>query len=308
MAVLQTVCLRCSCTTRISLDVDGAPQYVDYVMDKNPPFKVHFGSMWPRSRARVFEVHGLGYREVFKPKIVNRPGGTRDWLLMQFHSAVSVFASGEMVDYPPETLVLWEPGAAHRYGREDRSWSHSWLHCDSPGIEAVIRASRIPLNRPFGIGNAAIVDEILPAIHAELTGNRRPDPVILEDLVEIMVRRLRRVAPGGAAESVPSRVLAARAYLDRNLASQLRLDRLAQVVGMSASHLSAEFRQHFGVPPMRYLLEQRLRRAAYLLADRNAGVGEVARAVGFNDARYLSRQFRKRFGASPREYRRQHRG
>jgi AraC-like DNA-binding protein len=227
---------------------------------------------------------------------------------MQFHPAVSLFAAGKMMDYSPETLVLWEPGATHRYGREDRSWSHSWLHCDGPGIDAVFRASGIPLNRPFEIGNTAIVDEILPAIRAELTGNRRPDPVILEDLVEIMVRRLRRFAPDGEEPSIPPGILAARAYLEQNLAEQLTLERVASVAGLSASHFSAEFRAHIGTPPMRYLLELRLRRAAYLLTDRNASVGEVARAAGFRDPRYFSRQFSKRFGASPREYRRQHQG
>jgi AraC-like DNA-binding protein len=59
---------------------------------------------------------------------------------------------------------------------------------------------------------------------------------------------------------------------------------------------------------MRYLLERRLKQAAYLLADVNATVAEVARAVGFRDPLCFSRQFRRSFGLSPRPYRRARRG
>ncbi|MHC4914218.1 MAG: helix-turn-helix domain-containing protein [Planctomycetota bacterium] len=212
-----------------------------------------------------------------------------------------------MLDYSPNTFMVWSPETPQRYGNPRHLWSHSWLHCDGPGIDAVMRASGVPINRPFRLPGTSIVDEILPAIHAELTGNRRPDPVILENLVEIWVHRLRRCVPGASSPAIPSRVLAARAYLEQNLSDPLKLGQLAEVVGMSASHLSAEFREHVGTPPMRYLLDRRLRQAAYLLAVEEAGVAEVARAVGFRDPLYFSRQFSKRFGASPRAYRRQRR-
>jgi AraC-like DNA-binding protein len=283
-------------------------EYMDDLMERADSLKLVLG-MWPTRRAGAFRVNGLGYHEVFRPKIVNRPGGTRDWLLMQFHSSVSVFAGGRMLDYPPGTAFLWEPRATHRYGNPRRLWAHSWLHCDGPGIDAVFRSSGIPLNQPLHLADTSVVDDALPAIHAEITRYRQPDRVILEGLVEIMVRRLRRLIPGDAAPRapVPVGVLAARTFIEQNLSAPLKLREVASAARMSVSHLSARFREHLGTPPMRYLLELRLRQAAYLLADRNAGVGEVARAVGFRDPLYFSRQFRRRFGSSPRAYRRSRR-
>ncbi|MBW2690331.1 MAG: helix-turn-helix transcriptional regulator, partial [Deltaproteobacteria bacterium] len=78
---------------------------------------------------------------------------------------------------------------------------------------------------------------------------------------------------------------------------------LASFLGISASHLSASFKKNIGTPPMRYLLELRLTRAAYLLANVNMSVSQVAREAGFSDPLYFSRQFKKRFGLSPRHYR-----
>lgn len=265
-------------------------------------FRVLLG-MYPQHRAKEFQLHGLALREVLSPRLVNRPGGTRDWLLMQFHSPVTVLSSGELREHPAGTLLVWEPGAPHRYGNPRRLWSHSWLHCDGPGIDALIRASRVPLNAPIHMDDSAIAEEVLPALHAELTGNARPDAAILERLVEIWVRRLARAVSGAAGPAVPARVLAARGFLEQKLGATVTLDGLAAAVGISASHLAAEFRRHLGVPPMRYLLEARLRQAAYLLGDADLAVSEVARECGFEDPLYFSRQFRRRFGASPRGYR-----
>jgi AraC family transcriptional regulator of arabinose operon len=259
--------------------------------------------MYPQHRGREFQVHGLALREVLPPRLVNRPGGTRDWLFMQFRSPVTVLSSGELQEHPAGTCLLWEPGAPHRYGNPRRFWSHSWLHCDGPAIDALVRALRLPLNTPIHMDDSAIAEEILPALHAELVGSARPDAAILENLVEIWIRRLARAVSGGVGPAIPSRVQTARGYLEQNLGATVTLDGLAAAVGISASHLSAEFRRHLGVPPMRYLLEARLRRAAYLLGDADLAVSEVARECGFEDPLYFSRQFRRRFGASPRGYR-----
>jgi AraC family transcriptional regulator of arabinose operon len=277
-------------------------RYMDYIMLRRGPLKLLL-NMYPVRRARGFEINGMDYHEVFRPKIVNRPGGVRDWHFVQFHSPVKLLVGGQLLDYSPETFMISAPATPEAYGNPRKFWSHSWLHFDGPGIDAVVRASGVPLNRPFHLPDTSIIDEILPAIHAELIGHRRPDPVILENLVEIWVHKLRRCLPGAAAPAIPSRILAARAYLDQNLGDPVKLGQLAEIVGMSASHLSAEFREHVGTPPMRYLLELRLRQAAYLLAREEAGIAEVARTVGFRDPLYFSRQFRKRFGSSPRAFR-----
>jgi AraC family transcriptional regulator, arabinose operon regulatory protein len=283
--------------------MEGLAEYMDDVMTLPTPLRLYLG-MWPVRRARGFEIHGLARNEPFRPKIVNRPGGTRDWLLMQFHSPVEVQVDGQMMDCSPGTLFLWEPRAAHHYGSTEGVWYHSWVHCDGAGIDAVFRASRIPLNRPVSVGNAGILGNALAELHAELVENRRPDRIILEDIVEILVRRLRRCMPGQASSIAPP-ILAARAYLEQNLLDPPTLKGLARIVGMSPSHLSSEFKKHIGLPPMRYLLEQRLRQAAYLLADQSSSVSGVAHAVGFQDPLYFSRQFKNRFGTSPTQHRRE---
>ncbi len=278
-------------------------EYMDYLM-RPAKATLNLGMFHP-DRSADFRIYGVGIREGMRPCIVDRRGGTQDFLFMQFHGRVLLRNGAETSWYPRNSFVLWEPGAAHYYGNPHRRWLHSWLHCDGASVESAVASAELPLNRPIQLGDTVIADAALGALHEEISGNRRPDRVITQNLVQIWIRRLRRVAHPAEEKPVPARVLAAQAYLDGNSSQETTLDGLASFVGLSASHLSAEFRKHVGMPPMRYLLESRLTRAAYLLANINMSISEVAHESGFRDPLYFSRQFRKRFGLSPRPYRQQ---
>ena len=82
------------------------------------------------------------------------------------------------------------------------------------------------------------------------------------------------------------------------------LDSLADAALKSRSTFSARFHEAFGVPPMQFLHDVRLRRRAELL-QRNPAltVEHVARRVGFTSRSHFSQEFRARFGMSPAAFR-----
>jgi AraC family transcriptional regulator of arabinose operon len=77
----------------------------------------------------------------------------------------------------------------------------------------------------------------------------------------------------------------------RDLASELQL---------SADYFSRAFRRTFSVSPRRWLLNERIRLAATLLAKPGLSVTEVAYHFGYRDVYLFSRQFKQVFGLSPR--------
>jgi len=80
------------------------------------------------------------------------------------------------------------------------------------------------------------------------------------------------------------------------------LDRLARHVGLSRTALSTRFRQRVGQPPMRYLTELRLRRAAEELAAGRPTLREVAQRAGYDSDAAFAKAFKRRFGLSPGAY------
>ncbi|MEU0248316.1 AraC family transcriptional regulator [Streptomyces sp. NPDC006235] len=91
--------------------------------------------------------------------------------------------------------------------------------------------------------------------------------------------------------------------LDTSLDRPWTVTSLAAATGVSRAALARRFTALVGQPPMTYLREQRIARAADLLRDPAATIGSVAARVGFSSSFALSTAFKKVRGASPSEYR-----
>jgi AraC family transcriptional regulator len=89
-------------------------------------------------------------------------------------------------------------------------------------------------------------------------------------------------------------------YIHAHLASPLSLAELAGVAGTSVSHFKAAFKQTFGTPVHRYVVERRIERAAHLLAA-GEPISSVAAEVGFAHASHMARWMTRLLRVTPSE-------
>jgi AraC family transcriptional regulator len=94
-----------------------------------------------------------------------------------------------------------------------------------------------------------------------------------------------------------------RCYIEDNLDSSIRATDLAGIVQLSTSHFSRAFRKTFGEPPLRYIMQQRIRRAQELMLASRLPLSQVALECGMCDQAHLSRTFRRIVGINPRAWR-----
>ena len=109
----------------------------------------------------------------------------------------------------------------------------------------------------------------------------------------------------GPRTETPQRLIRVLAYMESHYDRKLAIAELADVAGMSEGHFSRLFKRYLRQPPLSYLNEFRLRRAAELLRKPDGTVAEAAMACGFDNFSYFSKQFRLRFHCSPAQYRKQ---
>jgi AraC-like DNA-binding protein len=94
----------------------------------------------------------------------------------------------------------------------------------------------------------------------------------------------------------------ARDYLVENFASDVGLEELATVAGLSRAHLIRAFRKEFHITPHSFLTDIRIRAARRRLRE-GGQPAEIALECGFADQAHFTRHFKARTGLTPGQYR-----
>ena len=102
-----------------------------------------------------------------------------------------------------------------------------------------------------------------------------------------------------------ARLRRVRDRIDREYAQPLDVEALARGIGMSAGHLSRQFKLAFGESPYSYLMTRRIERAMTLLRRGELSVTDVCFDVGFSSLGTFSTRFAELVGVPPSQYRRE---
>jgi len=108
---------------------------------------------------------------------------------------------------------------------------------------------------------------------------------------------------GNNHAAVPVDIHKARIFIHENSADEISLNRVANVAGISAGHLSEKFKKIIGLNFVEYVARVRFERACERLRDSDAPISEIAFEVGFQSLSQFNRMFKKFSGKSPTEYR-----
>ena len=144
-------------------------------------------------------------------------------------------------------------------------------------------------------------------IDSNLTGGRLlRDSLGVALAARLLQRHYRGSLPmreirGGLSHTKLERVIA---HIEDNLASKLSLPGIAEIAGISVSHLKTLFRNSTGVPVYEYVLRRRVERAQLLLRNQRFSIAEVAVATGFAHQSHLARHMHRILGYTPSSLRR----
>lgn len=94
-------------------------------------------------------------------------------------------------------------------------------------------------------------------------------------------------------------------YFVEHYSQNLRMNEIAQEMGVNRTYLASRFKKVTGYSPTEYLMRLRMEKAKSLLRTTNYSVGQIAAMVGYADQLAFSRMFKHRFGESPKTFRKE---
>ncbi|MFC5531403.1 response regulator transcription factor [Cohnella yongneupensis] len=96
-------------------------------------------------------------------------------------------------------------------------------------------------------------------------------------------------------------------YIGEHLNEDLTREQLASVAFVNPAYLSRLFRKETGMVLTDYILQEKMRKAADLLASTDRSISEIADGLHYGNFSYFARLFRKVHGVTPHDYRKSYR-
>ena len=184
--------------------------------------------------------------------------------------------------------------------------SYSWI-CTEPGdcllveFDALQSCDRI---LPFAVGDSGFVVDAFLDIQRHL---HEKSPEARLSAMHRVYGLLLQLARSGGKDYTPSakrqRLQPGVEYImERYFDPRITNELLAQKCGMSTVYFRKCFEGVYGVPPIRYLHQLRVRRAKDILASDYSSVSQVAESVGYASVYHFSKMFKAYTGMSPSQY------
>lgn len=92
-------------------------------------------------------------------------------------------------------------------------------------------------------------------------------------------------------------------YITENYTQKIKINDLADYIGVNRSYLTSSFKRATGYSPQEYLLNLRMEKAKSLLKQTDMPINAISNAVGYTDQLAFSRMFKQHTGFSPKAYR-----
>jgi AraC family transcriptional regulator len=92
-------------------------------------------------------------------------------------------------------------------------------------------------------------------------------------------------------------------YVSEHLAEEISIERLAELVELSASHFAHVFKETTGMTPLQFVTRHRVTRAQQLIRETSRSLIDVGLEVGYTSPSHFAQVFRRVVGVTPTAFR-----
>ena len=238
--------------------------------------------------------------------LTTRDHGSPEWqLLCTVRGEGRLRHAGADIALATTRVVVIPAGVAHALtiAPHCRRWEVIWVQFPLPPAWRELLTGRSAADSILKVALVVAQDRrlLLEVLAALLLHSQWPEQSrLLACQLELLVLMMARLRSEERRDPRIRLVLDLLAREDRVPTSR---EILAHATSLSPARLSTLFHRDVGISLPAYRERMRMRRAMALLAVSDAGVAEVAQALGYSDASYFSGRFRRATGLPPGRWR-----
>lgn len=277
------------------------------------------------------------------PGTLTHDSENRDWnglSLKGYRYAESDVEIPQMRDY---MIVVYENAKARMSRRSGGAWQHETVGSGMISLLTRAEQSQWAWTQPIDVSHIYLshdairdvagevydrdiedieifdrvraADSVLPSISqvlkAELNNGAIGGALMVDTLrIHCCVHLLREYAqtkfikPRASGLFKPSERRVIDEYIFTNISHGFSIAEMAAELGLSAFHFSRKFKADYGMPPHKFIMQERVRMAEELLTGTTNPLKEIAAKTGFSDQSHMTRTFSLCKGITPARFRR----
>lgn len=245
--------------------------------------------------------------EYCKPSHFNGPKIREQYLFHFVVSGEGIFRIRDKTYQVKANQAFLIPDSSIVYYEADKNnpWHYCWFTIQGKAAQSFFEDLSLSLESPVytARGNNEIYACFKELLNSAKHNPNNPYQIIsalyrcLQELytANIHTRENKKISPQDKY------VQAAELYIESHYHYEdLRIDDIAQHIGVHRSYLTKLFKKHHGVSPQQYLISIRMQKAKALLSSTDSPVGIIAYSVGYTDLFIFSKMYKKHFGVSPK--------
>ncbi len=225
----------------------------------------------------------------------------------------TVIVDGESFRLIPGSVLLVLPHQLHHYQFDQPATAMKWLFIT---FESRVSSFWEPLTHKVLPLTIPVLETLNHLVETYVHQPSAQQPIQL--LMHIYLYSLGLDAIGQGNELTPTLAPATIIKEDSLLAklldaqkkeklNGLNIKQVAQLLGVSRSTLTDQFKKKLGLPIATYFRESKIKQATSYLLGSDKNVSEIAELCGFSGLYAFSRTFKAVTGFSPRQYQKKHR-
>jgi AraC family transcriptional regulator len=249
------------------------------------------------------EIAGLWGTETCHPPLFNIPRHAHDLasFYLVLEGSLTEFYDRNRRDLRTCSLVFTPPGEIHSNAFHNAG-GRCFLVELTPHWTDRLATSGIKLERSLDTNNGELT-RLAAKLCKEFRYVDKASALSIEGLTLEILAAFARQTENAPAAYLPAWLRAAKDLLHDRFSETIRLDEIAEQVGVHPAHLARAFRQRYGCSLGEYQRRLRVEDASRQLIATKRSLADIALAAGFADQAHFSRVFKERTGMTPAKFR-----
>ncbi|MGN0315207.1 MAG: helix-turn-helix transcriptional regulator [Fusicatenibacter sp.] len=247
------------------------------------------------------QIRFVGYSGVHPADFLfDVPSGYDCYLFLLVLTSARFYISGETIECPAGTAILYPPGHPISYGANQTTYENDWLRfsTDEPLVTG------FPLTGlPFSVSDPEYCHNLLQLLTWEAALSSDNSTQIISHLIQTLFLRLYEDSAYREHTSHGHELLMLRKDIMNYPGYNWNIPEISRKLNLSPGYFQLLYKKKFGTSCMDDVIQSRIRKAKDQLSYTRQSISEIAYQCGYRNVEHFNRQFHHLVGMTPGDFR-----